>query len=201
MVRIRFPPSGESANSRSLAPLLSGSYSRGTESSNPTLGSFDLSKNTKDSAILGDQVNAFCPRFCPRRKRTRRGRATIHPSPANLAVATDAGQRLRKPCRNPGHLRYPRLHPTCSQAACQGRARAPQSTMTKVGKSHSKGTFAGAFGNDEDAPISAVQPGEAPVSGVGQERRSEGGRYGARDPETDHRTARNRMPDAPRWRD
>jgi hypothetical protein len=24
--------------------------------------------------------------------------------------------------------------------------------MTKVGKSHSKGTFAGAFGNDEDAP-------------------------------------------------
>src|SRR6516225_6272072 len=84
--------------------------------------------------------------------RTRRARATIHPSPANLAVATDAGQRLRKPCRNPGHLRYPRLHPACSQAARQGRARAPQSTMTKVGKSHSKGTFAGAFGNDEDAP-------------------------------------------------
>jgi hypothetical protein len=28
--------------------------------------------------------------------------------------------------------------------------------MTKVGKSHSKGTFAGAFGNDEDAPIPAI---------------------------------------------
>src|SRR5215467_7836770 len=89
--------------------------------------------------------------------RTRRARATIHPSPANLAVATDAGQRLRKPCRNPGHLRYPRLHPACSQAARQGRARAPQSTMTKVDKSHSKGTFAGAFGNDEDAPFSAIR--------------------------------------------
>ena len=91
--------------------------------------------------------------------RTRRARATIHPSPAKLAVATDAGQRLRKPCRNPGHLRYPRLHPACSQAARQGRARAPQSTMTKVGKSHSKGTFAGAFGNDEDAPIADLPPG------------------------------------------
>jgi len=89
--------------------------------------------------------------------RTRRARATIHPSPANLAVATDAGQRLRKPCRNPGHLRYPRLHPACSQAARQGRARAPRSTMTKVGKSHSKGTFAGAFGNDGDAPVPALR--------------------------------------------
>jgi hypothetical protein len=29
--------------------------------------------------------------------------------------------------------------------------------MTKVGKSHSKGTFAGAFGNDEDAPIPAIR--------------------------------------------
>jgi hypothetical protein len=28
--------------------------------------------------------------------------------------------------------------------------------MTKVGKSHSKGTFAGAFGNDEDAPRPAI---------------------------------------------
>src|SRR6516225_3389354 len=137
-----------------------GAVCRGTDRSNPTLGSFGLSKNARDSAILGDQINGFCPRFCPRRKghkrpwvvRTRRARATIHPSLANLAVATDAGQRLRKPCRNPGHLRYPRLHPACSQAARQGRARAPQSTMTKVGKSHSKGTFAGAFGNDEDAP-------------------------------------------------
>jgi len=29
--------------------------------------------------------------------------------------------------------------------------------MTKVDKSHSKGTFAGAFGNDEDAPFSAIR--------------------------------------------
>jgi len=29
--------------------------------------------------------------------------------------------------------------------------------MTKVGKSHSKGTFAGAFGNDEDAPFAAIR--------------------------------------------
>jgi len=28
--------------------------------------------------------------------------------------------------------------------------------MTKVGKSHSKGTFAGAFGNDEDAPLADI---------------------------------------------
>jgi transposase len=27
---------------------------------------------------------------------------------------------LREPCRNPGHLRYPRLHPTGPQAARQG---------------------------------------------------------------------------------
>src|SRR6516165_6739983 len=40
----------------------------GTESSNPTLGSFGRSKNARDSAILGDQINEFCPRFCPRRK-------------------------------------------------------------------------------------------------------------------------------------
>ena len=133
-------------------------YRNGTESSNPTLGSSGFLKKTRDSSIQGERTNAFCvPDFVPEGRhkrpwmvRTRRARATIHPSPANLAVATDAGQRLRKPCRNPGHLRYPRLHPTCSQAACQGRARAPQSTMTKVGKSHSKGTFAGAFGNDED---------------------------------------------------
>src|SRR6516162_3962260 len=25
-------------------------------------------KNTRDSAIIGDERNAFCPRFCPRRK-------------------------------------------------------------------------------------------------------------------------------------
>ena len=120
-------------------------------------------KNTRDSAIIGDERNAFCPRFCPRRKAIKDpgwcgldapGQQFIHPSPANLAVATGAGQRLRKPCRNPGHLRYPRLHPAGSQAARQGRARAPQSTMPKVGKSHSKGTFAEVFGNDEDAPDS-----------------------------------------------
>ena len=29
--------------------------------------------------------------------------------------------------------------------------------MTKVGKSHSKGTFAGAFGNDGDAPVPALR--------------------------------------------
>src|SRR6516225_3574720 len=41
---------------------------RGTEGSNPTLGSFGRSKDARDSAILGDQINGFCPRFCPRRK-------------------------------------------------------------------------------------------------------------------------------------
>ena len=75
--------------------------------------------------------------------RTRRARATIHPSPANLAVATDAGQRLRKPCRNPGHLRYPRLHPACSQAARQGRARAPQSTRRRSANRIAKGPSPG----------------------------------------------------------
>ena len=136
---------------------------RGTESSNPTLGSFGRSKNARDSAILGDQINGFCPRFCPRRKAIKEpgwcgldapGQQFIHPSPANLAVTTDVWPKTSKTCRNPGHLRYPRLHPACSQEACQGRARAPQSTMTKVGKSHSKGTFAEVFGNDEDAPDS-----------------------------------------------
>ena len=37
-------------------------------SSNPTLGSLGLSKNARDSAILVDQINGFCPRFCPPRK-------------------------------------------------------------------------------------------------------------------------------------
>ena len=124
---------------------------RGTGSSNPTLGSFVLSKNTWDSAIVGDQINAFCPRFCPRKKAIKEpgwcgldapGQQFIHRPRTWLSQPT-SGQRLRKPCRNPGHLCYPRLHPACSQAACQGRARAPQSTMTKVGKSHSKGTFVG----------------------------------------------------------
>src|SRR5215467_14950877 len=38
------PSSGESANSRSLAPPLSGSYSRGTESSNPSPSSGESCK-------------------------------------------------------------------------------------------------------------------------------------------------------------
>jgi hypothetical protein len=59
---------------------------------------------------------------------------------------------LREPRRNPSHVRYPRLYPACPQAARQGVGRGPRYTMAKVGKSHSKGTFAGAFGNDEDAP-------------------------------------------------
>ena len=146
---------------RAFSGELSASEVRGTNNSNPTLCSFSLSKNTRYSGILGDQINAFCPRFCPQRKAIKDPgwcgldaprQQFIHRG-ANLAAATDAGQRLRKPCRNPGHLRYPRLHPACSQAARQGRARAPQSTMTKVGKSHRKGTFAGAFGNDGDARI------------------------------------------------
>jgi Transposase DDE domain len=33
------------------------------------------------------------------------------------------GQGLREPCRNPGHFRYPRLHPTGPQAARQGVGR------------------------------------------------------------------------------
>ena len=28
--------------------------------------------------------------------------------------------RTSRTCRDPGHLRYPRLHPACPQAACQG---------------------------------------------------------------------------------
>src|SRR6516225_85234 len=113
----------------------------GTEGSNPTLGSFVISKNTKDSAIIDDQINGFCPRFCPRRKAIK--------DPGWCGLDAPGQQFIHRPRT----WRYPRLHPACSQAARQGRARAPQSTMTKVGKSHSKGTFAGAFGNDEDAPL------------------------------------------------
>jgi hypothetical protein len=42
--------------------------------------------------------------------------------------------------------------------------------MTKVGKSHSKGTFAGAFGNDEDAPHAAIPRDNASLnfSGAGR---------------------------------
>ena len=117
---------------------------RGTEGSNPTLGSFGRSKNARDSAILGDQINEFCPRFCPRRKAIK--------DPGWCGLDAPGQQFIHRPRT----WRYPRLHPACSQAARQGRARAPQSTMTKVGKSHSKGTFAGAFGSDEDAPRPAI---------------------------------------------
>ena len=120
--------------------LSAGRAHRGTGSSNPTLGSFGRSKNARDSAILGDQINEFCPRFCPRRKAIK--------DPGWCGLDAPGQQFIHRPRT----WRYPRLHPACSQAARQGRARAPQSTMTKVGKSHSKGTFAGAFGNDEDAP-------------------------------------------------
>jgi transposase len=53
---------------------------------------------------------------------------------------------FRKPRRNPGHLRYPRLHPACPQAPCQGVGlnstnHGWQRTMTKVGKSDGEGTF------------------------------------------------------------
>src|SRR5215471_1122275 len=40
----------------------------GTEGSNPTLGSSGFLRKTRDSSIQGEQTNAFCPRFCPRRK-------------------------------------------------------------------------------------------------------------------------------------
>jgi hypothetical protein len=39
-----------------------------------------------------------------------------------LLVLTKPASRqgFREPCRNPGHLRDPRIHPACPQAACQG---------------------------------------------------------------------------------
>jgi hypothetical protein len=61
-------------------------------------------------------------------------------------------QGLREPRRNLGHLRYPRLYPAGPQAARQGVGCGPRYTVTKVGKSDCEGTFAGASGNDEDAP-------------------------------------------------
>jgi hypothetical protein len=39
--------------------------------------------------------------------------------------------------------------------------------MTKVDKSHSKGTFAGAFGNDEDAPKNELARGRGAGVAVG----------------------------------
>src|SRR6478672_6715271 len=57
-------------------------------------------------------------------------------------------RRLAEDLENPGHLRYPRLHPACPQAACQGVGlnstnHGWQRTMTKVGKSDGEGTFPG----------------------------------------------------------
>jgi hypothetical protein len=46
----------------------------------------------------------------------------------------------------------PRLYPTCPQAARQSVGRSPRYTATKAGKSDCEGTFAGASGNEEDAP-------------------------------------------------
>src|SRR6516165_6683021 len=137
---------------------------RGTESSNPTLGSFGRSKNARDSAIPGDQINGFCPRFCPRRKAIKDpgwcgldapGQQFIHRPRTWLSQPT-----LAKDFENLAEtlaifVTLASIQPAL-QAARQGRARAPQSTMTKVGTSHSKGTFAGAFGNDEDAPTDGV---------------------------------------------
>ena len=93
------------------------------------------------------------------------------------------------------------LKAATSASRCVLGYRRSDLSSQRMAASGQSSPFDGRRSSGRLAPISAVQPGEAPVSGVGQERRSEGGRYGARDPETDHRTARNRMPDAPRWRD
>ena len=55
----------------------------------------------------------------------------------------------------PGHLPHPCLYPARPQAVCQRGARAPQYTITKVGKLDCEGTFAGASGHDEVAPKAA----------------------------------------------
>ena len=56
--------------------------SRGTESSNPSVGSLVSSKNTRDSAILGKPTKGFCPRFCPEKaqKKPRARQAGDGPS-------------------------------------------------------------------------------------------------------------------------
>jgi hypothetical protein len=73
-------------------------------------------------------------------------------------------QGLREPRRNLGHLRYPRLYPAGPQAARQGVGCGPRYTVTKVGKSDCEGTFAGASGNDEDAPIPVARKGGLPLA-------------------------------------
>jgi hypothetical protein len=45
--------------------------SRGTGSSNPSLGSLAPSKNARNSAIIGKATKGFCPRFCPRQTKLR----------------------------------------------------------------------------------------------------------------------------------
>ena len=80
-------------------------------------------------------------------------------SPARRKPASRQG--FRESCRNPGYLRYSPLHQPGPQSACQGVGRelknhALASTISKVGKSDGEGTFAGARGNDEVAPIAAV---------------------------------------------
>jgi len=52
----------------------------------------------------------------PRRWVVERTLLLVRPKPASR-------QGLREPCRNPGHLRYPRLHPASPQAAGQGAGR------------------------------------------------------------------------------
>ena len=49
------------------------------------------------------------------------------------------------------------LYPAGPQAAHQGLGCGPRYSVTKVGKSDCERTFAGASGNDEDAPIPAIR--------------------------------------------
>src|SRR5215475_9550913 len=61
-----FRSSGEAANSRSLAPPLSGSYSRGTESSNPSPSSRESCELYFDDIIRGVSSRDACaPVKCP----------------------------------------------------------------------------------------------------------------------------------------
>ena len=136
----------------------------GTEGSNPTLGSFVISKNTKDSAIIDDQINGFCPRFCPRRKAIKDpgwcgldapGQQFIHRPRTWLSQPTwpKTSKTLPKP--------WPPSLPSPPSSLLSGgsprQSPRPAIHQTKVGKSHSKGTFAGAFGNDGDAPVPALR--------------------------------------------
>src|SRR5438105_818536 len=58
----------------------------------------------------------------PRKSVAESCRGEVAPRAAGAQQVKNGVHRrpgLREPCRNPGHLRYPRLHPTGSQAACQ----------------------------------------------------------------------------------